>query len=64
MAMALVHANIGFPFLAKSIYDYLCGVPLGSIHICEDEVPNYEVRTLLQKVSCNFNALIIKHAGT
>ena len=50
MAMALVHANSGFPFLAKSTYDYLCDVPLASIDICESEVPNYEVKALLQKV--------------
>lgn len=58
MAMALVHANSGFPFLAKSTYNYLCGVPLAYIDICEDEVPNYEVRTLLQKAS---QVLIFMH---
>ena len=50
MALSLLHGGSGFPFLAKSTYDYLCGLPLSSITVTNDEVPNYEARALLDKV--------------
>ena len=50
MAMAIVQGNCGFPFFAKSTYDYLCDVPIGSIDVDEAEVPSYEARTLIEKV--------------
>ena len=51
MAMGIAQIGTVFPFFSKSTYDYLCGVPIASIHIYEDEVPNYEVRALIENVS-------------
>ena len=59
MAMALVHSHNGFPFLAKSVYDYICDVPLSLIEISEEEIPNYEVKALLEKVHVHQNFIII-----
>ena len=53
MALSLLHGGSGFPFLAKSTYDYLCGLPLSSITIVNDEVPSCEARALLDK-ACMF----------
>ena len=50
MVLSLVHGGSGFPFLAKSTYEYLCGLPLSSITVANDEVPSYEVKALLDKV--------------
>ncbi len=50
MALCLIQGGGGFPFLSKSIYDYLCGIPLSSIQVLTTEVPNYEARLLLDKV--------------
>ena len=36
MALSLLHGGSGFPFLAKSTYDYLCGLSLSSITIVND----------------------------
>ena len=59
MAMALVHSHSGFPFLAKSVYDYICDVPLSLIEISEEEIPNYEVKALLEKVYVYIKIIII-----
>ena len=50
MALCLMQGGGGFPFLSKSIYDYSCGIPLSSIKVLTTEVPNYEVKVLLDKV--------------
>uniref|UniRef100_A0A1X7VJU3 HECT domain-containing protein n=1 Tax=Amphimedon queenslandica TaxID=400682 RepID=A0A1X7VJU3_AMPQE len=50
MALSVLHGGCGFPFLGKSTYDYLCGVPLSSINVSKDEVPNVEARVLLDKI--------------
>ena len=51
MAMALAQDGSGFPFLAPCVYKYLCGMDLSCINIDPDEVPDYEVRDFLQKVT-------------
>lgn len=51
MAMAIANGSSGFPFLSKATYNYLCDIPLEDMTIEEDEVPNYEVRSLLEKVN-------------
>ena len=50
MALCLIHGGSAFPFFGKSIYDYLCGVPMSVIDVHIDEVPNYEINLLLDKV--------------
>ena len=54
MAMTVVNCSSGYPFLAPSVYSYLCGTPLSNIVIADDEVPTFEIRNLMEKVStCN-----------
>lgn len=50
MAMAVANGSSGFPYFSESTYAYLCDVPLAMIDVKNDEVPVYEVRTLLEKV--------------
>ena len=54
MAMTVVNCSSGYPFLAPSVYSYLCDTPLSDIVIADDEVPTIEIRNLMEKVSrCN-----------
>ena len=53
MAMAIVQGGSGFPFFASSVYAYLCGSPLAAIKVPTEEVPNFEVKVLLDQVNCS-----------
>ena len=55
MALSLLNGGSGFPFLAESTYEYLCGVPLSSVTVLDNEIPSYEVKELLDKVSSIVN---------
>jgi hypothetical protein len=54
MAMSLVHGGSGFPFFAPPMYQYLCGMEVSSIDVRMEDVPNLEVRSLLEKVYTQF----------
>ena len=49
MAMSIAQEGSGFPFFATCVFDYLCGKDVNDITI--DDVPDYEARDLLCKVS-------------
>ena len=51
MAMSLVQDGSGFPYLAPCIYQYLQGVKVHDISVSIDDVADYNVRGLLEKVS-------------
>ena len=48
MAISLVQGGSGFPFFAPPVYQYLCGVEMPTIEL--QDVPNFEVISLLEKV--------------
>ena len=50
MAMGLANGSSGYPFMALPMYRYLCGEEITSICVSDTDVPNFEVRELLQKV--------------
>lgn len=50
MALSLLHGGSGFPYLAKSTYQYLCGVPVPSISVEVNEIASYDIQVLLDKV--------------
>ncbi len=53
MALSLLHGGSNFSFFfGNSTYAYLSGIPLPSITVNSDEVPDYEVQVLIDKV-CN-----------
>ena len=48
--MAVVQGGSGFHFLAPCVYQYLCGVDVLDIPVSTDDIPDYEVTTVVQKV--------------
>ncbi len=50
MAMGVTRSGSGFCFFGSSLYAYLCGVKICNIDIPDEEVPDTNVRTLIQKV--------------
>lgn len=55
MAMSLAQDGSGFPYFSPSVYLYLCGLSPTAINVTVDDVPDYEVRGIIQQV---FNLLI------
>ena len=50
MAMTIVNCGGGYPFFAPSILSYLCGVPLTDIVVSNDEIPDYEMKIVIDEV--------------
>ena len=50
MAMSLAQGGSGFPYFASCIYQYLQGVSLQEVSVRIDDVADYDVRVLLEKV--------------
>ena len=50
MAMAIVQGGSGFHFLAPCVYQYLCGVDVSAIPVSTDDIPDYKVTAVVQKV--------------
>ena len=50
MTMADVQGGSGFHFLAPRVYQYLCGVDVSAIPVSTDDIPDYEVTAVVQKV--------------
>ena len=50
MAMSFVQGGSGFPFFSKCVFRYLCGVPLHDIDVELCEVPDFEVKFILEQV--------------
>ena len=53
MAMSIAQIGCVFPFFTQPTFDYLCGVPLESIVIMDEDIPSYEARTLIESVGSN-----------
>ena len=51
MAMTIVNFGSGYPFLAPSVFSYLCGLPIADIVVGTEEVPDYEIRAVIEKVT-------------
>ena len=50
MAMSLVQEGSGFSFMAPPMYKYLCGIEMASIDVTVKDVPNEEVKALIEEV--------------
>ena len=48
--MSLLEGGSGFPFLAPSIYQYVCGVNLSEIHSSLEEIPDAQLKLKLEEV--------------
>lgn len=57
MAMGLVQGSSGFPFFSPPAYEYLCGKDVLSITVTLQDVPLYEVRELLDQVTCYYTSV-------
>ena len=51
MVMTIVNCGSGYPFLAPSVFSYLCGLPIADIVVGTEEVPDYEIRAVIEKVT-------------
>lgn len=51
MAMTIINCGGGYPFFAPSVYSYLCGIALNDIVVHSDEVPDYEMKTMINEVT-------------
>ncbi|XP_064391385.1 uncharacterized protein LOC135339169 isoform X1 [Halichondria panicea] len=51
MTMGITQGGSGFSFFGSSLYAYLCGVKICDIDIPDEEVPNTNVRILIQKIN-------------
>lgn len=50
MAMSIVQDGSGFSFLAPPVYQYICGVDIPRIAIADEDVPDYDVRKIIEEV--------------
>jgi hypothetical protein len=55
MAMSLVQDGSGFPYLAPCLYQYLQGVQVHNISVSIDEIADYDIRALLEKVKLHYS---------
>lgn len=60
IALGTVHGAVGFPFFATCLYSYLSGCTLCSIEVPDEEVSDYDVYSLIQKVNKLIISLIIE----
>ena len=50
MAMSLMQQGIGFPFLGKTTFNYLCGMEMDQVATIVEETPDAIVRMLIKDV--------------
>ena len=50
MAMSLLQEGSGFPYIAPPVCKYLCGAELWMIDPTIEDVPNLEVKSLIEEV--------------
>ena len=53
MAISLLQEGSGFPFFAPPIYQYLCGADIATIEVAMEDIPDFEVRNLIEEVQLN-----------
>ena len=58
MAMSFVQGESGFPYFSKCDFRYLCGVPLHEIDVALCEVPDFEVKFILEQVCITLDTSI------
>ena len=57
--MSIVQGGSGIHFFAPCVYQYLCGVDVSAIPVSTDDIPDYEVITVVQKVHMIIYHLIV-----
>ena len=50
MPMSLLQQGSGFPYLARPVYEYLCGCDPSQAAVGVEDVQDYEVVTLANEV--------------
>ena len=50
VGVSLVQGGSGYPFLAPSVYSYLCGQDISRIKVEVGEIPDLELKYFLEKV--------------
>ena len=58
VAMSIVQDGSGFSFLAPPVYQYICGMEIPRIAIADEDVPDYEVRKLIEEVCVHIYAAV------
>ena len=56
--MSIIQGGSGYPFFAPSLYQYICGKDVCSISPELIEVPDLELRTVLEKVIAQHTCVI------
>ena len=54
MGMSLMRGS-GFLFFLPCVYSYWGGMDICAVDAQQEEIPDSEIRDVLQKVSCSFN---------
>ena len=50
MAMSLLQEGSGLPYIVPPVYKYVCGDELSMINPTIEDVPNLEVKSLIEEV--------------
>ena len=50
MAMSILQQGSGFPYMAQPVYDYISGVELSDVSLSIEDIPSFELRTIVEKV--------------
>ena len=51
MALGIVNGALyGFPFLSQSVFQYLCGIDLTEISVNSDDIPDNNIKMMMEKV--------------
>ena len=49
-SMCLVHGGGGFHVLSSSVYEYISGKKVADLSVCEEEVSDFDIKSLIDKV--------------
>ena len=61
--MSVVQGGSGIHGLSNSVYNYLSGMPVSDIIVSVAEVPDPDVREMLEKVYIYISLVQIEHLG-
>ena len=50
MAVSVLQDGSGFPYFALPVYQYVCGADIATIDVQVEDVPNIEVKALIEEV--------------
>lgn len=51
MALSIANGGVGFPFMYKGVYEYICGKDVNEVATSEEVIPELTVKETIRKVS-------------